>query len=177
MQGKVKQQPEGDDGAGHIRHQPARVAHHLQNAALVVAIEARLVIRLAPVPQRVVHVDQHFTPFTGVGPIQQYAAGKILRDFCTGIFVVIEFLQVKAERFVMALRSQGDFVGAAAVIESLDASEKGRNQECSDGFLFIGQFHNGGRRKGGIEERIMAVTTEQHVAGAFRPDNDLQSWP
>ena len=75
---ELNHQTQRHQHAGEIRREPARVVDDLQDRALVVLVEAGLIIRFAGVAQRVVHVDQHFAVFAGVGPLQAHAAGKVL---------------------------------------------------------------------------------------------------
>ena len=57
MQTKVNEHAERDQAAGHIRHQPTGVAHHLQHRTRVARQERLLIKRLAAVTQRLVHGD------------------------------------------------------------------------------------------------------------------------
>src|SRR5438093_1160391 len=100
MREELGHQSRAHQYAREIRREPAWVVDDLENRALIVRVEARLIVRFAGVPERIVHVDQHLAVFAGIRTLQAYAAGKVFGDVRARIYVVLEFKEVNVERLV-----------------------------------------------------------------------------
>src|SRR2546425_6150328 len=73
---ELNNQTERNQDARKIRRQPAWIMHYLEHGALVVAVEAGLIVGFARIAQRVVHINVDFAFLARVRPLQQDAAGK-----------------------------------------------------------------------------------------------------
>ena len=145
MAEKLDEQSGGDQHAREIRRQPGGIVDHLQHAAVVVGVEARLIEGFARVTQRVVHVNQHFAVFVVFQILQPDAAGEILGDVRAGIFVMPEFDQVQAERQVIPFLAQQQFIGAIVESERLRLVQPAGHEERAEGTLGSGDFDDGRR--------------------------------
>ena len=109
------------DDAGDVGRLIARIADHLQDGAAVVRFEAGLVIGIAEVAQRVIHVDQHLAVLVVLRIGEGDLAGEVFRDLGAGIRLVGEVLQRHAVGFVVAGGPELDAPVAAIQFEILGA--------------------------------------------------------
>ena len=128
LDSKMHDQADCSDDARHIRHQPARIAHHLEDRRLIVVAKVGLIKCLAAITQRMIHPDQDFT-VKMVGRIHQpHPARIILGHIGAGISVVREMDQVHRVRLVNPLVAQLDLVLFASNFHRLRIIHVQRNQ-------------------------------------------------
>ncbi len=91
--GKLNEQSGGNDDAGDIRRDEARVMHDFENRGRVVFFKTGLVIGIAAIPQRVIHVDQHVAVFGAFRVDELDVAGEVFGDVGAGVTLVRELLE------------------------------------------------------------------------------------
>jgi hypothetical protein len=94
MEDKVQQQTRRDNETSNIRREPYRISHYLQNRrAIIVRIEAALIVRFTPVPQRIVHLNQRFPVLPRFGIANSHEAREVPGHLSALIKVVTEIKQ------------------------------------------------------------------------------------
>src|SRR5438067_8398166 len=125
---EVHEQSRRHQHARGVGQEPPGVLHHLQDGEGVVLAEARLVERLAGVPERLIHVDEDVARLSGRRAREVDQAGEVLRDVGSGVDVVLEPLQGHGEGQVFPAAPERERIGAPLVDERLRRAERIGNE-------------------------------------------------
>src|SRR5438067_1383766 len=105
MISKLDQQPDRNDNARDVRSDERRVTHYLQDRGPIVFLETSLVVGLAAIAQRVIHIDKDIAIHRPLRIDQRDLAGEVLWNIGADVALVREFLERDAVRLVVTSRA------------------------------------------------------------------------
>ena len=143
MGGELDDQAQSHQHAGEVGREPTGVVDDLQDGAVVVRVEARLVVGFARIAQRVVHVDQHLALLAGLGALQQDPAGEVLGNVRPRIHIMLELEKLDAVGLVMPARPQRELIGPLVQGEVLRLLDELGNQPGAERALRRHDLHHG----------------------------------